>query len=149
MENELYKEHNLKISILKQWENRTQRPVIHSVWLFYSSTLFLGSKQNLQLRLVPPYAWKRAIKEHISFIPGNFPNPCWAAGERKTLWMWVSRWWGRDFEGSAQVCVAMCASVIWIHLHYCVASLITAFFFYLVLVLISVFMCLSMCMYVC
>lgn len=38
---------------------------------------------------------KRAIKEHISFIPGNFPNPWWAAGEKETLWIWVSRWWRR------------------------------------------------------
>lgn len=66
---------------------------------------------------------KGAIKEHISFIPGNFPNPWWAAGERKTLWMWVSRWQRRDFVGSAWVCVFPCMHVcehafVWIHLHY-------------------------------
>lgn len=63
---------------------------------------------------------KGAIKEHISFIPGNFPNPWWAAGEREMLWMWVSRWQRRDFVVAPERARfnAREHELVWIHLHY-------------------------------
>lgn len=89
----------LKWSI--QWVKKGQQPIIQHVSALY------GSKKKKKKRkssciLRHHMHEKGAIKEHISFIPGNFPNPWWAAGEREMLGMWVSRWQGRDFVVAPQ-----------------------------------------------